>query len=64
MSYVSASTDTLAAAAADVRDIGSSLSAATAAASGPTSTMITAAGDEVSAAIAALFSGHAQNFRR
>ena len=60
MSYVIAATDMLAAAAADVAGIGSSLSEAHAAAAAPTTAVIAAAEDEVSAAIASLFSGHAQ----
>jgi hypothetical protein len=53
----------LAAAAADVAGIGSSLSAAHAVAAAPTTAVIAAAEDEVSAAIASLFSGHGQQFQ-
>jgi len=53
----------LAAAAADMAGIGSSLNAANAAATSPTTAVIAAAEDEVSAAIASLFSGHAQQFQ-
>lgn len=63
MSYVSAAPDTVAAAAADVAGIGSSLAEATAAAAASTTAVVTAAGDEVSAAIASLFSGHGQHYQ-
>src|SRR5690348_14354821 len=63
MSYVIAATDTLAAAAADVAGIGSSLSAAHSAAAPSTTAVIAAAEDEVSAAIASLFSGHGKAFQ-
>lgn len=57
MSYVLAAPEVFAAAASDVAGIGSSLSAANVAAAVSTTGVLTAAGDEVSAAIAALFSG-------
>ncbi len=60
MSYLIAAPGMLAAAAADVASIGSSLSAAHVAAAAPTTAVVAAAGDEVSAAIASLFSGHGQ----
>jgi hypothetical protein len=63
MSYVIAAPELLATAAADVADIGSSLNAANAAATPRTTAVIAAAEDEVSAAIASLFSGHAQQFQ-
>jgi PE family len=63
MSYVLAAPDMLAAAATDVAGIGSSLSAANSAAIVSTTAVVTAAEDEVSAAIAALFSGHGQSFQ-
>jgi hypothetical protein len=63
MSYVIAATDMLAAAAADVAGLGSSLKAATADAAPSTTAVVAAAEDEVSAAIASLFSGHAQHFQ-
>lgn len=50
-------------AAGQLQDIGSALRAAHAAAAGPTTSVAAAAGDEVSAAIAALFSGHAQQYQ-
>jgi PE family len=45
------------------RGIGSSLSAADAAATLPTTAVVAAAADEVSTAIASLFSGHVQQFQ-
>ena len=63
MPYVIAAPEMLAAAASDVAGIGSSIKAANAAAAAPTTAVAAAAGDEVSAAIASLFSGHAQEFQ-
>ena len=63
MSYVIAAPEMLAAAAADVAGIGSSLSEANAAAATQTTGVLAAAEDEVSAAIAALFSTHGQGFQ-
>ncbi|SPM32051.1 PE family protein [Mycobacterium terramassiliense] len=50
-------------AAGQLENIGSALSAAHAAAAGPTTGVVAAAGDEVSTAIAALFSSHAQQYQ-
>ncbi len=63
MSYVITVPDALAAAAADLTGIGSSIGAANAAAAVPTTGLIAAAEDEVSAAIASLFSGYAKDFQ-
>ena len=63
MSYVIAGPELLGAAATDVAGIGSSIRAATVAAAVPTTVVIAAAGDEVSAEIASLFSSHAQEFQ-
>ncbi len=63
MSYVIAVPDMLAAAGADVAGIGSSLRAANVTAATPTTAVVVAAADEVSAAIAALFSGHGQAYQ-
>ena len=60
MSYLVAAPDMLATAAADLEGIGSALTAATAAAAAPTTAVAAAGADEVSTAIAALFSTHAQ----
>ena len=63
MSYVIATPGIVQAAAADVASIGSSLSEASASAAAPTTTVTAAAGDEVSAGIAALFSSHGKAFQ-
>nr|WP_265323853.1 PE family protein [Mycobacterium tuberculosis] len=52
------------AAAADVAGIGSAISAANAAALAPTSVLAAAGADEVSAAVAALFSAHAGQYQQ
>ncbi|MBI2698727.1 PE domain-containing protein [Mycobacterium gordonae] len=51
------------AAAADAADVASSIGAANAAASAPTTGLLAAAEDEVSAAIAALFSAHGEGYQ-
>ena len=63
MLYVVAVPEMLASAATDLERIGSSLSAANVAAAAPTTAVVAAAGDEVSAAIASLFSSHAREFQ-
>jgi hypothetical protein len=63
MSYLIAAPEMLAAAAADVAGIGSSLSAAHVAAGLSTTAVIAAAEDEVSAAIAALLSDFGQGYQ-
>ena len=63
MSYVVAVPEFLASAASDLAGIGSGLSAAHTAAAAPTTAVVAAAGDEVSAAIASLFSSHGQAFQ-
>jgi hypothetical protein len=63
MSYVIAAPEMIASAASDVANIGSTLNAANAAAAAPTTGLVAAAGDEVSAAIASLFSAHAQAYQ-
>jgi hypothetical protein len=62
MSYVIAAPDMLAAAAADVAGIGSSLCEANGAAAASTTSVVAAGSDEVSAAIASVFSGHGKAF--
>jgi hypothetical protein len=62
MSYLVAAPEFVASAATDLSNIGSSLTAAHAAAA-PTTAVVAAAGDEVSAAIASLFSVHGQAFQ-
>jgi hypothetical protein len=63
MSYITAAPEMIASAATDVASIGSALDAANAAAAARTAGMLVAAEDEVSAAIAKLFSGHGQAFQ-
>ena len=61
--WVIAAPEYVAAAASDLANIGSSLSTANMAALVPTSGVLAAGGDEVSAMIAALFSSHAQAYQ-
>jgi hypothetical protein len=63
MSYVIAAPEIMTSAATDLATIGSNLSAANAAAAAPTTGILAAAQDEVSAAIAAVFSAHGQGFQ-
>ncbi len=63
MSYVVASPELLSAAARDLAGVGSALSAANAAAALPTTGLVAAAGDEVSAAVAALFADNARQYQ-
>ncbi|MGO9511432.1 MAG: PE domain-containing protein [Mycobacterium sp.] len=63
MSYVIAAPESVMAAATDLAGIGSNLSAASAVAAASTTRVIAAAGDEVSAAIAAMFSAQGQGFQ-
>jgi PE family len=57
MSFVVAVPEFVSSAASDLSNIGSGLSAAHAAAAGPTTAVMAAAGDQVSAAVASLFPG-------
>jgi triacylglycerol lipase len=63
MSFVIAAPEYVAAAATDLAGIGSSLGEANAVAAGSTTAVVAAAGDEVSGAIAALFSANGQHFQ-
>ncbi len=63
MSFVMAAPEFMTAAATDLQSIGSSLTEANAAAVGQTTRVLAAGNDEVSAAVAALFGGHAQAFQ-
>jgi triacylglycerol lipase len=63
MSYVIAAPEMMTSAATDLAGIGSNLSAANAAAASQTTGVLAAAEDEVSAAIAAVFSAHGQGFQ-
>ncbi|GFG65050.1 PE family protein [Mycobacterium kubicae] len=63
MSFVTAQPDELAAAAGNLESIGASMNAESAAAAGPTTGVIPAAADEVSALTAAQFTAHAQMYQ-
>ncbi|MCQ4365669.1 PE family protein, partial [Mycobacterium gordonae] len=63
MSYLIAAPDVLTLAAAEAAGIGSSIRSANLSALAPTSTVMAAAADEVSTAIASLFSGHALDYQ-
>ena len=63
MSFVTTQPQMLSAAAGNLHGIGSSVSAATAAAAGPTTGVVPAAADEVSALTAAQFGAHAQMYQ-
>jgi PE family len=63
MSFVFATPEFVAAAASDLANIGSTISSANAAALIPTSGVLAAGADEVSAVIAALFGAHAQAYQ-
>ncbi len=63
MSFVNVTPEAVAAAASDLTGIGSVLGEANAVAARATTTVLAAGGDEVSAAIAALFSFHGQSYQ-
>ncbi|MBX9639003.1 MAG: PE family protein, partial [Mycobacteriaceae bacterium] len=63
MSYLLAVPEMLSSSATELAGIGSTLTAANAAAALPTTTIVAAAQDEVSAVIAALFAGHAREYQ-
>ncbi|MDT5220855.1 MAG: hypothetical protein QOF15_2960, partial [Mycobacterium sp.] len=63
MSFLAVAPDWLTSAAADLENIGSTLSAANAAAAAPTTGLAAAAADEVSAAIATLFGGFGNEYQ-
>ncbi|ETW21578.1 hypothetical protein MGAST_25005, partial [Mycobacterium gastri 'Wayne'] len=63
MSHLIAVPEIVTAAASDLANIGSSISVANAAAQLPTTAVLAAGADEVSAAIASLFSTHAQAYQ-
>lgn len=63
MSFVTTQPEALAAAAGTLRTIGTSLSAQNAAAAAPTTGVVPAAADEVSALTAAQFAAHAQMYQ-
>lgn len=63
MSYVVAVPDMQASAAADLESIGATIHAANAAAAAPTTAVLASGADEVSAALATIFSGHARAYQ-
>jgi hypothetical protein len=63
MSFVTTQPEALYAAAGDLQGIGADMSAHNAAATSPTTTVVPAAADEVSALTAAQFSAHAQLYQ-
>lgn len=63
MTFFAATPESLASAAADLADVRWALEAARAAVAGPTTGLVAAAADEVSAAAAALFAGYGQEFQ-
>ena len=63
MSFVIAVPEMVASAASNLTSLGSMISEANAAAAGPTTGVVAAAGDEVSAGIASLFSSQARDFQ-
>jgi len=63
MSYVTTHPEALAAAAATLQGLGSALSAQNAAAAAPTTGLVPAAADDVSALTAAQFAAHAQIYQ-
>jgi hypothetical protein len=63
MSYVIAAPEYLSAAATHLTNIGSAIQSANSAALGPTSSILAAGTDEVSAQIAAMFGAHAQAYQ-
>lgn len=63
MSFVVVAHDALASTATQVSNIGSTLTAAKAAAAASTARVLAAGADEVSVAIAAVFSGHALDYQ-
>ena len=63
MSLLVAAPEVLASAATDLEGIRSALSAAEVAAATPTSGVVAAGADEVSTAVASLFSGHGQAYQ-
>ncbi|EUA00947.1 PE family protein [Mycobacterium kansasii 732] len=63
MSFVITAPQTMAAAATDLADISSTISSANAAAAAPTTGLVAAGADEVSAAISGLFNAYAREFQ-
>ncbi|WP_156452453.1 PE family protein, partial [Mycobacterium gordonae] len=63
MTFLVAAPDVVAHAAGQLANVGSMLSEASSAAAGPTTALAAAGADEISAAIAELFSAHAQTYQ-
>ncbi|MGB9308642.1 MAG: PE family protein, partial [Mycobacterium sp.] len=63
MSFLFAVPERVATAATDLSGIGSAINAANTAAAGSTTSLLAAGADEVSAAVAALFSSHAEGYQ-
>ncbi|AMC63916.1 PE-PGRS family protein Wag22 [Mycobacterium tuberculosis variant africanum] len=63
MSFVIAVPETIAAAATDLADLGSTIAGANAAAAANTTSLLAAGADEISAAIAALFGAHGRAYQ-
>src|SRR5271168_356522 len=63
MSYLIAAPEFVSAAATDLAQIGETISHANAAAASPTSSVLAAGADEISAAISSLFGAHAQAYQ-
>ncbi|ORA10982.1 PE family protein, partial [Mycobacterium angelicum] len=63
MSFVIAVPELMADAATSLASIGSTIGAANAAAAAPTAALLAAGADEISEAVAALFSAHAQSYQ-
>ena len=63
MSYVVISPESVAAAAGDLTNLGSTISAANAMAAASTTELLPAGADEISAQIAALFGGHGLEYQ-
>jgi hypothetical protein len=64
MSFMHAAPDALATAASNIAGIGTEISTANATAALPTTAVVAAAADQVSAEVAALFSSHAQGYQQ
>ncbi len=63
MSYLFAAPELVASAATDLAGIGSSINAASVAAAAPTTGVLAAGADEMSAAVAGMFAAHAQAYQ-
>ena len=63
MSYLIAAPEFVSAAATDLANLGETISQANAAAASPTSSVLAAGADEVSAVISSLFGAHAQAYQ-